>query len=108
MGMFCPKCGSLMVPKKIDKKIKMVCPNCGYVDDNNDSVQISEKTENKKEIEVIDNPDVDSLKSKTKIKCPKCGNDEAYFWTVQTRAGDEPETKFYKCTKCGYTWRDYS
>ncbi|MEK6946569.1 MAG: transcription factor S, partial [Nanoarchaeota archaeon] len=31
----------------------------------------------------------------------------AYFWLVQTRAGDEPETKFLKCEKCGHTWRDY-
>ena len=41
-------------------------------------------------------------------QCPKCGNENAYFWTQQTRASDEPETKFYKCTKCKHTWRDYS
>ncbi|MBI2108536.1 transcription factor S, partial [Candidatus Woesearchaeota archaeon] len=31
----------------------------------------------------------------------------AYFWLVQTRAGDEPETKFLRCEKCSHTWRDY-
>jgi len=41
-------------------------------------------------------------------ECPKCGNDRAYFWTVQTRASDESETKFFKCTKCGHTRREYS
>ena len=40
-------------------------------------------------------------------KCIKCGNDKAFFWTVQTRSGDEAETKFFKCTKCEYTWREY-
>ncbi|MDO8467969.1 MAG: zinc ribbon domain-containing protein [Nanoarchaeota archaeon] len=40
-------------------------------------------------------------------KCPECGNDKAYFWTVQTRASDEAETKFYKCIKCGHTRREY-
>jgi DNA-directed RNA polymerase subunit M len=40
-------------------------------------------------------------------KCKKCGNEDSYFWTVQTRASDESETKFFKCTKCGHTRRDY-
>ena len=40
-------------------------------------------------------------------KCKKCGNPQAYFWTVQTRSGDEAETKFFKCVKCTHTWREY-
>ncbi|GAH37902.1 unnamed protein product, partial [marine sediment metagenome] len=40
-------------------------------------------------------------------KCKKCGNEKAFFWTVQTRSGDEAETKFFKCTKCEFTWREY-
>jgi DNA-directed RNA polymerase subunit M len=39
--------------------------------------------------------------------CPKCGNKEAYFWTSQTRAADEAETKFFRCIKCKHTWREY-
>ncbi|GAI81579.1 unnamed protein product, partial [marine sediment metagenome] len=34
-------------------------------------------------------------------------NEKAYFWSVQTRSGDEAETKFFKCTKCEFTWREY-
>ena len=41
------------------------------------------------------------------ISCPKCKNKKSYFWTMQTRAADESETKFYKCTKCTHTWRVY-
>jgi len=41
-------------------------------------------------------------------RCEKCSNKEAYFWTIQTRAADEAETRFFKCTKCNYTWREYS
>ena len=44
----------------------------------------------------------------TKAKCPKCNNDIAYWWMVQTRGLDESTTQFYRCTKCGYTWREYS
>jgi len=40
-------------------------------------------------------------------ECPKCGNKQAYWWMEQTRSSDEPETRFYRCTKCGYTWREY-
>jgi DNA-directed RNA polymerase subunit M len=32
----------------------------------------------------------------------------AYFWTQQTRGADEPETRFFKCTKCSHTWREYA
>ena len=42
------------------------------------------------------------------VECPKCGHTSAYFWEVQTRASDEPETKFLRCEKCRHTWRDYS
>ena len=40
-------------------------------------------------------------------ECKKCGHDKVYFWTMQTRATDEAETKFFKCTKCEFTWREY-
>ena len=37
--------------------------------------------------------------------CKKCGCKRAYFWIRQMRAGDEAESKFYKCTKCGNSCR---
>ena len=49
-----------------------------------------------------------STMPKTKIVCEKCGNDEAYWWMVQTRSIDESTTQFYRCTNCEHTWRDYS
>ena len=51
---------------------------------------------------------VKGLESTVKIDCDKCHNQEGVWWTFQTRSGDEPETKFYRCTKCNYTWRDYT
>jgi DNA-directed RNA polymerase subunit M len=41
------------------------------------------------------------------VICPKCGNQKAYWFMQQTRSADEPPTIFYKCTKCGYSWRSY-
>lgn len=49
-----------------------------------------------------------SIMPKTKIYCEKCSNNEAFWWMVQTRSIDESMTQFYRCTKCGHTWRDYS
>jgi DNA-directed RNA polymerase subunit M len=43
---------------------------------------------------------------KTKIKCPKCENNEAFWIMRQMRGSDEPESRFYTCTKCNYKWRE--
>ena len=106
--MFCPKCGSILMPKKEGSKTYQIC-NCGFKSSKLESASIKEEVADKsKEVEVIDNKqDLESL-PKIKVECPKCSHQEAYFWTVQTRAGDEPETKFMKCVKCGKVWRDYN
>ena len=44
---------------------------------------------------------------KTRVSCPKCGHNEAYYTIRQTRAADEPETRIYRCCKCNHTWREY-
>ncbi|WP_297535323.1 transcription factor S [Thermococcus sp.] len=107
---FCPKCGNLMLP---DRKRKVwVCRVCGYeepFDEEKDraKTRITQKVEHKPDEEiVVIEQDVKTLPT-TKVTCPKCGNDTAYWWELQTRAGDEPSTIFYKCTKCGYVWRSY-
>lgn len=104
--MFCPKCGSLLKTKQERGKTVMYC-NCGFSSKDIDKVEIREKIKSDtKDIEIIEN-EVEAYPV-VEAKCEKCGNDQAYFWTVQTRAGDEAETKFFKCTKCKHTWRDYN
>lgn len=101
---FCPKCGSILIPKKVNKKVLLVC-GCGYKSKERTEVMIKEDiAKREKKVEVVEeletHPIVDAV-------CPRCGNGKAYFWTLQTRAADEPETQFYKCTKCGHVWREY-
>ena len=103
--LFCPKCGSLMKVKKEEGKKALNC-GCGYRKKDAGSVELKERMQKKKVVEVV-NENTETL-PRTKAECPKCKNKEAFFWLVQTRGGDEPETKFLKCTTCKHTWRDYS
>ena len=103
--MFCPKCGSMVVPKKEDGKNVIVC-SCGYTDKKVKDIEHKEEIKKEEEVSIVD--DNKETLPETEAECEKCGNNKAYFWLVQTRAGDEPETKFLKCTKCKHTWRDYS
>jgi DNA-directed RNA polymerase subunit M len=42
------------------------------------------------------------------VECPRCGNNVAYAWQVQTRGADESSTQFFRCTKCNHTFREYT
>ena len=102
--MFCPKCGSILVPKEENKKRVLAC-SCGYTSDK--KAVIKEKIEkNEKEVGVVE--EEPATLPKTKAECPKCHHREAFFWEVQTRAADEAATKFLRCIKCRHTWRDYN
>ncbi len=105
--MFCPKCGSLLVPKKDGKKTIFRC-SCGYVQKEKPEEPISLKEELKteeKKMAVVENEDENLPLADA--ECPKCGHKKAYYWMIQTRAGDEPETRFFKCEKCKNVWREY-
>jgi len=103
--MFCPKCKSIMMPKTVGAKKQFVC-SCGYKHAaENVTITESAKPKTAAEVIVIEketiiNPIVDA-------ECTKCGNRKAEYWEVQTRAADEPATRFHKCTKCGHVWREY-
>ena len=100
---FCPKCGSLLKTRQEGAKKVLAC-SCGYVQ-RAEGTLTDAKEEKKQELEIAD--EKDETLPLTDAECPKCKHRHAYFWTVQTRAGDEPETKFLKCEKCGHTWREY-
>ncbi|ESQ23662.1 MAG: transcription factor S, archaeal [uncultured Acidilobus sp. MG] len=113
---FCPRCGTLMRPRVINGKAYLECPKCGY----REELQPQSKNElshthrvlhtPKEKIVVVDAtaPPPTAQVLKGSVRCPRCGNDEVLVWMMQTRAADEPPTRFYRCTKCGYTWREYA
>jgi len=112
---FCPKCGTRLAPAKTKttKKSTLVlaCSKCGYrkklppkklepipkVIEHSPTIAVIGKEEQK--LRVL--PTV-------RVECPKCGNNQAYVWQVQTRGSDESSTQFFRCTKCNHTFREYS
>jgi DNA-directed RNA polymerase subunit M len=105
---FCPKCKSLLMPKKKKGTVVLECSSCGFIDKSGAETVLKETTKEKSRIQVVDPKVTDENLPTTEEICEKCGNDTAYYWLVQTRAADEAQTKFLRCTKCGHTWRDYS
>ncbi len=112
---FCPRCGSLMMLRIENGRRVWVCPSCGYREEVGQGSQEQQMAVLKQRINhhprerliVVDkSKQVESL-PKTRAICPRCGYHEAYYWLVQTRKADEPPTRFFKCVRCGYVWREY-
>ena len=105
--MFCPKCGSILTVKE-KSGVKGLACSCGYFDNAKTAGTIKESVRHSAhKVEVVGDEEKDIL-PKMKAVCPKCGHADAHYWLVQTRAGDEPETKFLRCENCRHTWRDYN
>jgi DNA-directed RNA polymerase subunit M len=115
---FCPKCGGRLEPKKakVGKETTLVlaCPKCGYKKPETGAALEPKPAKviqhspqqfvaviGKEEQKLTTLPTV-------RVECPKCGNNTAYVWQVQTRGADESSTQFLRCTKCNYTYREYS
>ncbi len=100
---FC-ECGGVLAPAG---KNMMKCRSCGK--EINKKVSGEIRTESRKsDVIVIESNKPDRLPD-TQKKCPKCGNERAYWWLIQTRSADEAPTQFFRCTngKCKHTWREY-
>jgi DNA-directed RNA polymerase subunit M len=116
---FCPNCGSRLEPKKTRAgegvSLAFVCPKCGYVKKEIESI-VGAKVAGKviqhnpqQQVTVIGKEEqkLNTLPT-LRVECPKCGNNTVYVWQVQTRGGDESSTQFMRCTKCNYTFREYT
>ena len=106
---FCPKCKSMMIPIKNGNTAKAVyrCKKCGFEKDIDKNKSFVSKTERKeREVTVLEQREM-GLPT-TRAICQQCGNNVAYWWLRQLRAADESEVRFFRCTKCGNTWREYN
>jgi len=106
---FCDKCGGLMIPRKAGKSVILECRKCGSRKKatGKNEFKLATKTQPKEEIVVVEKENKFEVLPKTDTQCPKCENMKAYWWMQQTRSADEPPTRFFRCTKCKYVWREY-
>jgi len=105
---FCEKCSAMMVPTTEDDGTRVLkCRSCGHTKDIKGRLTVSQNIEKTPRDKIIVVEDDSIPMPITKASCPKCGNNDAYYWTVQTRRGDEGATEFYRCTVCKATWRNY-
>lgn len=84
------------------------CRKCGYVKEKEDGAEslMSIAARSDREVTVLEG-NVDQGLPTTAVRCEECGHNVAYWWLRQLRSADESETRFFKCTKCGCTWREY-
>ncbi len=105
---FCEKCGSMMAPTTTEDDTRVLkCRSCGHTKEIVGRLTVSQKVDRTPRDKIVIVEDDSLPMPTTSAACPKCGHNEAYYWTVQTRRGDEGATEFYRCTKCKATWRNY-
>jgi DNA-directed RNA polymerase subunit M len=106
---FCPNCKCVLLDDR--KKKVLRCRKCNYerASSGKESQRFVENFIRSRETVIVKDGDrqKDTTLPATKAECRKCGNMQAYYWMMQTRGADEPSTRFYRCTKCNYTWREY-
>ncbi len=111
---FCPKCETRMKPKVDEGIIK--CPKCGFSSPEKEEEKsmiiggsaVFERPISESSLKVMETDNDQSGLPTTSIECPKCKNNSAFWWMLQTRSADEPTTQFFRCTKCSHTWRNYA
>lgn len=85
------------------------CKKCGHTEEpGEDAEKMTYRSKRvEKDIVIIDEPDQIRTLPTVSVKCPECGHDIAEWWLRQLRSADESETRFYRCIKCKFTWREY-
>ena len=106
---FCPTCKCILLEDR--KRNIYFCKKCGFekAAGKRGGQRFVENLERPKETIIVkDGGEAGGEPLPvTKAECKKCGNTRAFYWMMQTRSADEPSTRFYRCTKCSHTWREY-
>jgi DNA-directed RNA polymerase subunit M len=108
---FCVDCVSLLKPIKVNSGkqalLMLACTKCRHKKHELDKVNGKFIEHNPKQFVAIIGKEEQEL-STIRIECPKCGNNTANVWQVQTRDSDESSTQFLRCLRCGFTHREYT
>jgi len=113
---FCADCGSRLKPVKVNSgkqaMLMLSCTKCGHKKHELDACsRVNGKViehSPKQFVAIIGKEQELSTLPTIRIECPKCGNNTANVWQVQTRGSDESSTQFLRCIRCGFTHREYT
>ena len=106
---FCQICGTRLRSSPSQPNT-LVCPKCGYTRSLNLKDAIPPRGSRlllDKDIVVVDEDKEVLVQPTVRAECPKCMSKKAHCRTIEV--GDEEETvevHVFKCTQCGYTWRE--
>ena len=111
---FCAECGSRLKPVKANSgkqtMIMLACTKCGNKKPDLEKTTLNAKTiehSPKQLVAIIGREEQELTTMPTlRIDCPRCGNNTANVWQVQTRGSDESSTQFFRCIRCGFTFRE--
>ncbi|GLD92578.1 hypothetical protein PINS_up001137 [Pythium insidiosum] len=103
---FCPHCGTILDHPDTNN---IVCSSCEYrcTYENLPSLSVVTCSEEKPvpkwlKTEQSVNEVKGPARATVEETCPKCGNPEMDYYTMQLRSADEGQTVFYECKKCGH------
>ena len=104
---FCPTCGTILDAPTDDFIKCTFCPyKCRFADLSIPEVITRSAPTTKPEWLDEENKEDSNAKKHATIEepCPKCGNPEQYFYTMQLRSVDEGSTVFYECPQCSHQY----
>lgn len=111
---YCPECGKKMIhlKKKNARTVTLIlaCPKCKYekkATRPNWTIKPINNSNRRENLIVLGKKEQKFRTTPTLVSiCPKCENNRAYAWLVHLGSLEQSSTQFYRCTKCGYTYRD--
>ncbi|KAF7266587.1 RNA polymerase III subunit K [Rhynchophorus ferrugineus] len=109
MVAFCPFCSNILfVEENVSGNIQFTCNICPVYFPVKKNISYRSYYKLKEIDDVLGGEEAWKNVDSTEERCPKCGQDRAYFLQLQTRSADEPMTTFYRCcnNECNHNWRD--
>jgi len=111
---FCSECASRLVPRKVSSGkqalVMLVCTKCKFKKERSafEAKAANKVIEHspKQLVAVIGKEEQLSILPTIHIDCPRYENNTANVWQVQTRGSDESSTQFFRCLRCGFTFRE--